>query len=87
MDRMSTSIIFDFNANDVDIMVFEPCVLSPPPPRPLGGGYDTWSRKTNHKHGLVFIKVNMVYFFIMLLQGGGIILRQWKSMNNVCTDI
>ena len=37
---MSTSISLldqNFNANDVDIMVFEPSVLSPPP-RSLGGG-------------------------------------------------
>ena len=33
---MSTSIILlnqNFNANDVDIMVFEPSVLLPPPPQ------------------------------------------------------
>ena len=40
MDRIkSTSIILldqNLNANDVDIMVFEPSVLSPPPPQ-LGG--------------------------------------------------
>ena len=47
---MSTSIIIldqNFNANYVDIMVFEPSVLfTPPPPRrSLGGGgeLNTWS--------------------------------------------
>ena len=38
---MSTSIIIldqNFNANYVDIMVFEPSVLFPPPRRSLGGG-------------------------------------------------
>ena len=43
---MSTSIILldqNFNANDVDIMVFEPSVIlkrPPPPRRSLGGGID-----------------------------------------------
>ena len=44
---MSTSIILldqNFNANDVDIMVFEPCVLFPPVAVFLGGGeLMTWS--------------------------------------------
>ena len=43
MDRnMSTSITLldrNFNANDVDIMVFEPCVLFPP-----CGGFKTWPK-------------------------------------------
>ena len=37
---MSTSIILldqNFNANDVDIMAFEPSVLSPPPAAVWGG--------------------------------------------------
>ena len=42
MDRiMSTTIITldqNFNANYVDIMVFEPSVLFPPPPPQFGGG-------------------------------------------------
>ena len=40
---MSTSIILldqIFNGNDVDIMVFEPCVLFPPPAAVGGGGVD-----------------------------------------------
>ena len=44
MDRiMSTSIIIldqNFNANYVDIMVFEPSVLFPPPPQFGGGGIE-----------------------------------------------
>ena len=43
---MSTSTILldqKFNANDVDIMVFEPCVLFRR--RRLGGGLNTWSVK------------------------------------------
>ena len=47
MDRiMSTSIIIldqNFNANYVDIMVFKPSVLLPPPRRSWGGGLKTWS--------------------------------------------
>ena len=42
MDRiMSASIILldqNFNANYVDIMVFEPSVLFPPPPAAVWGG-------------------------------------------------
>ena len=40
---MSTSIILldqNFSANDVDIMVFEPSVLLPPPQFGGGGGVD-----------------------------------------------
>ena len=49
MDRIkSTSIIIldqNFNANYVDIMVFEPSVLFPPPPRRRlrRGELNTWS--------------------------------------------
>ena len=34
----------NFNANDVNIMVFEPCVLFTPCGRLWGGEYDTWSK-------------------------------------------
>ena len=52
---MSTIILWDqnFNANDVDIMLFEPCVLSP-----RGRlGEETWSQKRTKKTsnlGLLF---------------------------------
>ena len=52
MDRiMSTSIVLlDYypNANDVDIMVFEPCDLSPPPAAVWGGIDDMvqWTIRT-----------------------------------------
>ena len=46
---MSISIIIfyqNFNANYVDIMVFEPSVLFPPPQFFFGGGeLNTWSEK------------------------------------------
>ena len=45
---MSTSIVlFDnySNANDVDIMVFEPCDSPPPPAAVWGGEQMTWSNE------------------------------------------
>ena len=53
MDRiMSISITLldqNFSVNDVDIMVFEPSVLFPPPQFFLGGGVDEMVQKSEVK--------------------------------------
>ena len=57
---MSTSIILldqNFNANDVDIMVFEPCVLFPP--AAVGGELMTWSQN-RYVHDDVTIKSHAI---------------------------
>ena len=44
-DYVDINFLLDqiYNANDVEIMVFEPCVLFPPCGRLGGGGLNTWS--------------------------------------------
>ena len=56
---MSTSIILldqNFNANDVDLMVFEPSVLSPPPQFGVGG--NRWHGPTEDLQTLIFSHEN-----------------------------
>ena len=57
MDRiMSTSIILldqNFNASNVDIMVFKPCVLFPRPRRSLG---NKWQRGPIYQFSLLHEK-------------------------------
>ena len=59
---MSTSIVLldqNFNANDVDIMVFKPCVLFPPCGR-LGGGIEHMVRR-NKKERVATLGTNTSY--------------------------
>ena len=67
---MSTSIILldqNFNANDVDIMVFEPCVLFPSA-AVWGGGIDDMVREKNFMNPIHLVQVHVFasMFFIVL---------------------